>query len=1426
MVMKQILLILILPLLTSVDGASSVYDWSTEFALNLDTPRDHCEGRDRSGCSLGEYQSKLYGQCLPCRDTDDFAVLTGIQAAESFVWDTTKKNPSIFGVLWANASHGEMFGLGACQSQSSFTSYRECAITQFADPLPARAAKTEGLTILGFQVPFLYTIYDVSEDWLSSTGSFWIYGIFNSKHLGVYSQMTTPDPVNDPHRLHQHWHPTGPRGSYFKIIDASGKKTQYWDAFESQMGDRLYYRPMIGKRVVPPRIVWRFAFIFSIAALIALSSMWCGSDQDAEDTAKLTRKLTGRKKERPEDVLSDGTEWDSIDIGRSKSHTAGRTTLRGAMDAATTADTPKADDELVTKADDELAMVSSVPSSEHFVTPIVLASKKTSKPGFFGRMWGGIKSVSKGVWVGVKGATKAVVKGADWVVKKASGAVNSVIDKVQDTVEKVLPTPVSKVINGTIDTVQKIGGRTVGIITDAADTVTGVVEKVADKVEDVVESGTEKVEDAVTAVVDKAGDAVSWVGNKAKDTVKAILPSSIYNGFAWVGDKAKKGLIWIGDKTKNSVFWIGDKLKDAGNWVRNKFRGTFLGKLIDSVAEAPEKVKKFIDFITEKIKKFKNLVTERINGLIQFARVVGPQILVVTTFNIVWKLINGRYHESFATARLWLFWPILASLLVSMKKYETYEPCDGLTCCKEPNQWELLSWLEVIPYAALYFVPLMFGYYMAKRVSIFGCCCYKKDAEELEAKDEESEKGGKMPDSRAMRFVFVPLGFFIIIFHSAMIYSRVVQKHNIGTPWRVVCCTIGQMWTLNLISEHFKDVKEKYKELMWDFAKWLMFLMLVRSAFFVLNSNVEIGYFAMNSGCPMFNHTWVYGMMIFFALLEAMRMFYNFKSGCFKIVIILGIVIVAGIAIIVAPVNFCAGVDCEDVMPSDIGYGDSIWFAVSKRMATSLAKQGNPTGSVILVPNVNGSIPLDSVRQSWTGILTSPFDEDHSKQWRLAALAPQALFFFIRRFFPIVDRDVDFTEKQKIVWRHMQLDNELVPRNGYDLSHDDMSISQMAFAGFVAQKLEFANSTDKALAPKEVHIPEFKVDYSFMEGLEYREGYVPMGSVAYFDGNADLQFIRYMGETYTKAHENWEFAKFVFRSTGFTVTTLMDHLVGGHMKKSGMTTIHSRIELNSNHPLRRFIKPFTHDSIKINWAAKHSLFYRKAALGRAVALTPESFDKAVELTSGVVDFEDARAHWEFHRKVKSKTQHYAYGEDLVEYVQSVKPYVNAFVDAYWESDDDLRADAELFKFFKKILNKQNNVMQETLSKQTLKDYLAYFIFTVTAYHRHVGTVGDFTLDPTLSTGKIRPGATSGTVQGTIQIMSIAMATASPQVLLMKYSPEHLLLEDEHKATLMKGWRQMISNLEALEVKIHERNLKRRFRCTTFLPSVQGISIGV
>merc|ERR550534_2130090 len=143
-----------------------------------------------------------------------------------------------------------------------------------------------------------------------------------------------------------------------------------------------------------------------------------------------------------------------------------------------------------------------------------------------------------------------------------------------------------------------------------------------------------------------------------------------------------------------------------------------------------------------------------------------------------------------------------------------------------------------------------------------------------------------------------------------------------------------------------------------------------------------------------------------------------------------------------------------------------------------------------------------------------------------------------------------------------------------------------------------------------------------------------------------------------------------------------------------------------------------------------------------------------------------------------------------------------------------------------ILNKQNNVMQETLSKQTLKDYLAYFIFTVTAYHRHVGTVGDFTLDPTLSTGKIRPGATSGTVQGTIQIMSIAMATASPQVLLMKYSPEHLLLEDEHKATLMKGWRQMISNLEALEVKIHERNLKRRFRCTTFLPSVQGISIGV
>jgi hypothetical protein len=155
------------------------------------------------------------------------------------------------------------------------------------------------------------------------------------------------------------------------------------------------------------------------------------------------------------------------------------------------------------------------------------------------------------------------------------------------------------------------------------------------------------------------------------------------------------------------------------------------------------------------------------------------------------------------TLQMWLYWPVLAALLYAQTAFDTYELCDGFVCCKKPNTWQILNWIEWLAYATLYLAPIVFGFFMAIRVFTFGCCCYNRS---VELKTDESGKnipdnaagagedkpdnaagksGKDMPDNAAMRFIFVPLGFFYChttLFHG--IYARRRQSKH----WYTLAC--------------------------------------------------------------------------------------------------------------------------------------------------------------------------------------------------------------------------------------------------------------------------------------------------------------------------------------------------------------------------------------------------------------------------------------------------------------------------------------------------------------------------------------------------------------------------------------------------------------------------------------------------------------
>merc|ERR1719193_2852782 len=89
----------------------------------------------------------------------------------------------------------------------------------------------------------------------------------------------------------------------------------------------------------------------------------------------------------------------------------------------------------------------------------------------------------------------------------------------------------------------------------------------------------------------------------------------------------------------------------------------------------------------------------------------------------------------------------------------------------------------------------------------------------------------------------------------------------------------------------------------------------------------------------------------------------------------------------------------------------------------------------------------------------------------------------------------------------------------------------------------------------------------------------------------------------------------MWRSSMFLIVTGLDHLVGGHMLISGRTTLAAEENLSTDHPIRIFLKPFTHHSQFVNWHAVHALFPDKGLMYRATPFTPQGFDDLIAFSA-------------------------------------------------------------------------------------------------------------------------------------------------------------------------------------------------------------------
>mmetsp|Transcript_2216 Transcript_2216/g.6220 ORF Transcript_2216/g.6220 Transcript_2216/m.6220 type:complete len:465 (+) Transcript_2216:768-2162(+) len=207
----------------------------------------------------------------------------------------------------------------------------------------------------------------------------------------------------------------------------------------------------------------------------------------------------------------------------------------------------------------------------------------------------------------------------------------------------------------------------------------------------------------------------------------------------------------------------------------------------------------------------------------------------------------------------------------------------------------------------------------------------------------------------------------------------------------------------------------------------------------------------------------------------------------------------------------------------------------------------------------------------------------------------------------------------------------------------DAALAHFARSGLGAHRVELAPS-DNPFGAK------FVVRTNELASLEVRPGYARYGGDAYFDESWNaLAIIRsepIAGEAEDEPHRScrvddglgecdwwrplvdriyrpadgyrWEYAKFCFRSSVFTLVTFVDHLFVLHMQTSELVTLACRERLSPTHPIRRFLLPFTYGAITINAWARTALCNYRTTTQRAFAFTDRSYARAWAVAPGLV----------------------------------------------------------------------------------------------------------------------------------------------------------------------------------------------------------------
>jgi len=362
-----------------------------------------------------------------------------------------------------------------------------------------------------------------------------------------------------------------------------------------------------------------------------------------------------------------------------------------------------------------------------------------------------------------------------------------------------------------------------------------------------------------------------------------------------------------------------------------------------------------------------------------------------------------------------------------------------------------------------------------------------------------------------------------------------------------------------------------------------------------------------------------------------------------------------------------------------------------------------------------------------------------------------------------------------------------------------------------------------------------------MEGLfedvPLRPGMAQWGGNAFFDGEGHLRALQYDGQTLIAGDgsRDWEYFKFVFRSSLISKVTAFDHLVVTHIIYSETLAMAVTENLGPDNELRMFLNPHILGTLKVNMGASNNLFPSNSLVHRASPFDEEAYMAPDGRSNGILwgktvalrftRFQEAyRTYRQFFEELRSEgvqMPELPFFEDGVQIHREIQRYVESAIAGIYGSGDQrcsaaLLDDHEAQRFLRQFWRLSDPSTPDFWPSEfrhptcnALTELLTELIFGVTGWHRHVGSVADFFRDTRFASTLWKRGEMTTRPAQAVIVMLLAQTTNAVLPKMIDDVSETIYGSDHESLT--QNFRTFTRHMHEIQSDIEQKNQVRQMR---------------